>query len=99
MPHILHSHPEYSMSEKAFDNEMKFALFENDKGDNPKRPDRRGTIQINGVEYKLSGWISTDKNGRRYLRGSVDVAQAKPANPVTKPQATIAPEQTDDVPF
>lgn len=35
----------------------------NDKGGNDKRPDRRGTINIEGVEYKLSGWLRTPKNG------------------------------------
>jgi len=39
------------------------ALFKNDKGGNDKRPDRRGKINIEGVEYKLSGWLRTPKQG------------------------------------
>ncbi len=47
----------------AYDKTNTGALFRNDKGDNEKRPDRRGTIDIEGVEYKLSGWLKTPTNG------------------------------------
>jgi hypothetical protein len=40
----------------AYDNTNSGALFINDKGDNEKRPDYRGTINIEGVIYKLAGW-------------------------------------------
>ena len=40
----------------------------NDKGDNPKRPDRTGTIDIEGVVYKLAGWIGKDPKGATVLR-------------------------------
>lgn len=33
------------------------ALFKNDKGDNPSRPDYRGDVMINGTLYELSAWI------------------------------------------
>lgn len=56
-----------------YDNEKKIALFKNDKGDNPKRPDYRGTLTLNGVEYKVSMWERQDKQGRDYLNGSIEV--------------------------
>lgn len=40
------------------------ALFKNDKGDNPKRPDYRGDITLGGVQYELSAWIKDGKNGK-----------------------------------
>jgi len=42
-------------------------LFVNDKGDNDKRPDRSGDAMIDGVMYKMSGWINTSKTGNPYL--------------------------------
>lgn len=48
---------------QQYDNTNSGALFVNDKGDNDKRPDRRGTINIEGVEYTLSGWLRTPNNG------------------------------------
>lgn len=39
------------------------ALFPNDKGDNPARPDYRGDVMIGGVLYELAGWKKmTSKN-------------------------------------
>jgi len=56
-----------------YDNEKKIALFKNDKGDNPKRPDYRGRLTLNGVEYKVSMWERQDKQGRDYLNGTIEV--------------------------
>ena len=33
------------------------ALFKNDKGNNPARPDYRGDVMVGGVVYELSAWI------------------------------------------
>jgi hypothetical protein len=42
---------------KAFDNNMRGVLFENDKktrGDN--QPEMKGSVEIEGVSYWVSGW-------------------------------------------
>lgn len=44
--------------------DMGGALFKNDKGDNPSRPDYRGDITIGGVKYALAAWIKEGKNGK-----------------------------------
>jgi uncharacterized protein (DUF736 family) len=48
----------------AFDREMTGILFRNDKGDNPKRPDYRGTLTMGGTEYVLAGWIKQGQKGK-----------------------------------
>ena len=35
------------------------------KADN--HPDREGTVMLNGVEYKLAGWLKETKEGEKYL--------------------------------
>ncbi len=57
------------------------ALFSNDKGDNPARPDYRGDIMLNGVVYELSGWVKplSGDSGKRMLSLSGKVKQARPA--------------------
>jgi len=55
---------------KQFDDTNTFVLFENDKGDNPKRPDRTGKINIDGTWYKLAGWVREGNKGR-FLSGTV----------------------------
>lgn len=53
---------------QQYDDEMRGTLFINQDKDpknqeHEKWPDRTGKIQINGVKYKLSGWIKYPKNG------------------------------------
>lgn len=62
-----------------YTNESTLVLFKNDKGDNPKRPDYRGKLYLNGEEFKLSCWISEKKDGsgEKYLRGKVERAEAQ----------------------
>jgi hypothetical protein len=65
----------------SYDTNMTFVLFVNDKDGNEKRPDRTGTVTIDGKAYKLSGWIATekdgspkmDKNGKPFLKGKVEL--------------------------
>jgi hypothetical protein len=92
-----------------FDNELTFRLFNNDKADNPKRPDYKGEITIGGVQYKLSGWIAEVKNGQnagsKYIRGKAErkdsAAAASFAAPPTQPKvAHVARlDDTEGVPF
>ena len=46
-----------------YDNNMSGVLFKNDKEGNEARPDYTGKCEINGVEYWISSWIKTPKNG------------------------------------
>jgi len=53
-----------------YDNTNTFALFKQDKEDNPKRPDYTGTITLEGgKELRLSAWIRESKSGLKYLSG------------------------------
>jgi uncharacterized protein (DUF736 family) len=87
------------MSAKEYDNEMRFVLFPNDKGDNDKRPNLRGSIQIAGVEYDLSAWTKVSAKGTKFLSG-----QVQPKRDSAKPATQAEPENKspisdDDVPF
>lgn len=57
-------------AKKQYDNTNRFVLFVNDRKEDDNDPDRTGSININGVEYFLNGWLKKDKNGRQYLSGS-----------------------------
>ena len=46
-----------------YDNNMSGAIFKNDKGDNPARPDYRGQCEIDGREMWISAWIKEPKSG------------------------------------
>lgn len=47
----------------TFDKTNTIIVFKNDKGDNEKRPDYTGSINIEGKEYALSMWAKSGKKG------------------------------------
>lgn len=49
------------MSKPNYD--MTGILFKNDKEGNDQRPDYKGNITFNNVEFELAGWIRQGKKG------------------------------------
>lgn len=47
-----------------YDNNLTGVLFKNDKGDNEKRPDYKGSAEIEGVQYWVSAWIRDTSKGK-----------------------------------
>ena len=53
---------------KDYDNTNTGVLFKNYKGNNPKRPDYRGSANWNGAEFNISGWVKeSKKDGSKFL--------------------------------
>jgi uncharacterized protein (DUF736 family) len=71
------------------------SLFRADKGDNPKRPDYKGSITINGVELELAAWIREAKSGVKYMSL---MAKPKQERAAPKPQAP-KDDFGDSIPF
>jgi len=70
-----------------YDNTNTFVLFKNDKGSNPKRPDYAGTANVDGIEFRISGWIREGASGK-FISGSVQMKEA-----------VKSVENNEDVPF
>ena len=49
----------------SYDNTNSGILTKNDKGDNEARPDYKGSINVGGVDYWLSAWIKTGRDGTK----------------------------------
>ena len=77
-----------------YDNTNTFALFKNDQGDNPKRPNYTGNLNVDGIEFRISGWIREGANGK-FISGSVQLKESK-GEVRSKPTVEGADE---DVPF
>jgi len=77
-----------------YDNTNTFALFKNDQGDNPKRPNYTGNMNVDGIEFRISGWIRESANGK-FISGTVQLKEPK-AETRSGPAAEGADE---DVPF
>ncbi len=75
---------------KEYDNTNRGLLAKNDRKQGETQPDYTGSININGVEYWLNGWLRVGKNGRlagqKYFSLSV-----KPKDGLAEPRQ--APKQ------
>lgn len=83
----------------SYDNTNTIIVFKNDKGENPKRPDYTGTINIDGKEYGLSMWTKEGKKGE-FWAGPVEpkekaFKEAKSAVQASEPQDDLS----DSIPF
>ena len=78
------------------------ALFKNDKGDNPARPDYRGDVMIKGTLYELSAWIKPlpKDASKKFMSLSAKPKQQQQESPRTAPpKAGGGSRHDDDIPF
>lgn len=71
---------------QQYDNTNKASLWKNDRKTEDKQPDYKGSVNVEGVEYWMSGWINTagpnsKRAGEKYisLRLELKEGQQKPA--------------------
>ena len=76
----------------SYDETNKGQIWANDKGDNDSRPDFKGSLNVEGVEYWVSAWKrAADANPKApALRFSVQKKEPVPER---------TPDLDDDVPF
>lgn len=87
----------------TYDNTNSGILTKNDKGDNEKRPDYRGSINVEGKDFWLSAWIKdgregTKLEGQKYLSITVQPKEESSSAPAVATKATAKPVD-DDIPF
>jgi hypothetical protein len=76
-------------------------LFKNDKKEQEKHPDYKGSIMVDGNEYWLSAWIKEGKSGK-FMGLAVSPKDAQPpAGKVPYGQGGTTKEGRDmeDIPF
>ena len=74
------------------------ALFKNDKEGNEKRPDYRGTVDVEGVIYNLSSWIRTSKGGMKFMSLVLEKKEGGSAKKASPQNQSLA-DMDDDIPF
>ena len=78
------------------ENDNSGALFKNDRKEQEKQPDYKGSLTVNGVEYWISAWLNESKNGQKYMGLKVNLKEQQQAPAAPKNDAV---EFDDDVPF
>ena len=81
----------------AYDNTNTGALFKAKERATDKHPEYTGTINVDGTEYWLSGWVKESKAGQKYFSLSVKPKDAKPEKSQTAAQKIE--QMRDDIPF
>jgi hypothetical protein len=84
-----------------FDNSNRGVLFNNkDKKRKDTDPDYSGSINFNGVDCWLSGWIKESKDGKKFFSLSVKPKEQAKA-PARQPARHIAEvlDDSDPLPF
>ncbi len=64
----------------AYDNTNRWTLNKNDRKDKDTHPDYKGSLNVDGVDYWIDGWIKDGANGK-FISGSLkrkDAAQPAP---------------------
>ena len=79
----------------AYDNTNKGSLGKNKRKEKDTHPDYAGTINIDGIEFWLSGWIKVNKETAEKFF-SLSVKRKEPRADV--PAKTVSADD-DDIPF
>ena len=77
-------------------------LFANDRKEKESDPNAKGTALIDGVEYWISSWTNTSKDGKKYMKLSFSVKTPKPVEDVPKADEDAKVETVkddDELPF
>lgn len=69
------------------------SLFKNERKTTEKHPDYNGSLNVDGVDFWVSGWIKTAKNGKKFLSLAINPKQPKEAG------ESLPPLDDDDIPF
>lgn len=76
-----------------YDNTNRGSLFKNDRKDDAKFPDYKGSLNVDGTEYWLSAWIKVSKDGNKFMSLSI---KNKNADSVQSKKKAV---YEDDAPF
>lgn len=82
-----------------YDNSNRGAIFKNDDKQQDNHPDYKGSLNVNGVDLWVSGWIKTsEKTGKKFLSLSVKPKEDAPVKKASAPSSGFD-DMNDDVPF
>lgn len=60
-----------------YDNTNRGGLWKNDRKEKESQPDYTGNINVAGREFRLSAWIKTAKDGKKFMSLSVKPKEEK----------------------
>lgn len=82
----------------AYDNTNTGMMYRNEKKESASHPEFTGFINIEGVEYWLSGWVKEGKSGGK-MAGKKFFSLAFKSKDGKKPVTTPEGDDDDEIPF
>ena len=85
---------------QQYDNNLTGVLFKNDKDGNEKRPDYKGSAEIEGVQYWVSAWIRDGAKGKfMSMKYEAKEKQQSQQSQTPKPSPVDDFDDGIDIPF
>ena len=82
-----------------YDNRNTGALFKAKDQPTDKHPGYTGSINVDGTEYWLAGWVKESKAGQKYFSLSVKPKEDKPKDDRNSAPGTKFDDFKSDIPF
>lgn len=79
-----------------YDDSNKGVLFREKEKKSDSHPDFKGSINVEGKDYWLSGWVNESKQGQKYFKLSVTPKDGAPQSRPSPPKNDFISE---DIPF
>lgn len=82
-----------------YDNTNRGTLGKNRRKEKDSHPEYTGTLNVEGKEYWLSGWVKDGPENSKFFSLSVKPKEAKPQGNSSPQPSNNAPFPDDDIPF
>ncbi len=82
-----------------FDNTNRGSIWGNTKKETEKHPDYTGSLNVNGVEFWVSGWKRKPDANPKAPALSISIKEKEQSAPQTAPQTAPVDNSFDDIPF
>ena len=83
---------------QQYDNNLSGVLFKNDKDGNEKRPDYKGSAEIEGVQYWVSAWIRDGAKGK-FMSMKYEAKEKQQSQQSQTPKPAPVDDFDDGIPF
>ena len=83
----------------AYDNTNRWTLNKNDRKEKDTHPDYKGSLNVDGVDYWIDGWIKDGANGK-FISGALKPKEARSgAQPAQAQAASRFDDLDEETPF